>query len=663
MEKSNWARALALALGVLAASGPGVAMGFEFMDRVLLGAGASSVAVGDLDGDGLDDIAMAGSLNRFDLYLQSPEGGFAPRERLTPEVETIRALRFADIDGDGANELLVGHDHGLVVYDHVDGLRYLSPGNSCVNLVTGDINLDGWEDVVCHSAEGIAVFYINDGEGWFLPAVHMLTPLVGRGESKQVQLADVSGDGLPDLVLAGPSGGGFFVHRQDGEGGFLPADVYPHPGHIDRSAPGGIEVLDIDHDGVPEIITTTPGNQPTARLHIYRRDAHGQYRFSEDRATYDIPVQLLAYDVDRDGIRDLFVMHRGWSSVGHYMGGADGLSQEEVLSTTGLMWVGSTGYSLGDVNGDDCTDLVVGTTGGASIHYGVCPRRVVNDFDGDGTSDIFWRSSAGGANVVWPSAEAGLSRAVTSVPDPAWKVAGQGDFDGDGQADLFWRHGGSGANTIWRSADSATPRLVTSVTDLDWQVAGIGDFDGDGRSDVLWRHAVSGRNAIWKSGGSATQQAVYGVTDVLWEVAGIGDFDGDGRSDILWRHATSGINAIWKGGDFQDQQAVTGVANTAWRVAGVGDFDGDGRADILWRNESSGMNVVWAGADHADQRPVTGVLNLAWRVAAVADYDGDGRADILWRRQDTGGNVIWLGGDYATQRPVGTAGPAWTTPR
>lgn len=663
MAKSNRSRVLALALGVLAASGPSVAMAFEFMERVLMPGASASVAVGDLDGDGRDDVAMASPLSRLEFYLQTPEGGFAPIERHELDVEAIRALRFADTDGDGADELMVGHDHGLVVYDRVDGPRYLSPGHSCVNLATGDINLDGWEDVVCHSAEGMAVFHINDGKGWFLPAVHMLTPLVGRGPSKQIQLADVSGDGFPDLLLAGPAGSGFFVHRQDGEGGFLPADNYPPPEHLDYSSTGGIEVLDVDHDGVPEIITTNSDNLPRARLHIYRRDVHGQYRFSEDRATNDRPIQLLAYDVDRDGIRDLFVLHDYWSSVGHYMGGKDDLSQEENISLAGIMWGGSTRYSLGDVNGDDCTDLVIGNRQGLDIHYGVCPRRVVHDFDGDGASDIFWRSSASGANVVWPSGEAGHSRAVTSVPDPAWKVAGQGDFDGDGQADLFWRHGGSGANTIWRSADSATPRLVTSVTDLDWQVAGIGDFDGDGRSDVLWRHAVSGRNAIWKSGGSATQQPVYGVTDVLWEVAGIGDFDGDGRSDILWRHATSGINAIWKGGDFQDQQAVTGVANTAWRVAGVGDFDGDGRADILWRNESSGMNVVWAGGDYADQRPMTGVLNLAWRVAAVADYDGDGRADILWRRQDTGGNVIWLGGDHATQRPVGTAGPAWTTPR
>lgn len=665
MPKSNSGiRRLARVLALSALVGPSVAGAFEFLDRTIVpgsSGGAASVAVGDMDGDGRDDVAFAGVGHKVRVFRQLPTGGFAPLVTYELQVSSVLALRFADIDGDGAEELLVGHSDGLAVRAADGSWRYLSAGDSCVNLAVADIDLDGSQDMVCHTDDGYAVFHINDGQGGFSPPVHMATPLVGDGSSKQVQIADVSGDGLPDLVMAGPAGLGFYVHRQDGEGGFLPADAYPSPDHIDFS-PGGIEVLDIDRDGVPEIITTNPSNRPEAALHVYRRDVHGQYRYSEDIATYDIPVQLLAHDVDGDGIRDLFVMHRGWDSIGHYMGGRADLVRDETVSTVGMMWVESTGYALGDVNGDACTDLAAGTTQGLVVLYGVCSRRVVHDFDGDGVSDIFWRNQSTGANLIWPAGDSNGAWTVASVTDRDWKVAGVGDFDGDGHADVFWRHGTSGANAIWRSADSNMRQVVATVPDQGWQLAGVGDFDGDGRSDLLWRHAATGMNAIWKSGDVNEQRPVRGVTDVLWQVAGVGDFDGDGRSDILWRHAATGMNVIWNGGEFRNQRAVTGVTNTAWRVAGVGDFDGDGRSDVLWRHGVTGANVIWASADHGIQRPVTGVTNLAWQVVTLGDYDGDGRADILWRMQGTGRNAIWLGGDYATQLPAAAMAPDWTSP-
>jgi peptidyl-Asp metalloendopeptidase len=281
------------------------------------------------------------------------------------------------------------------------------------------------------------------------------------------------------------------------------------------------------------------------------------------------------------------------------------------------------------------------------------------DFNGDARSDVLWRNTADGRNVIWLSANTATPQVVTTVPQQAWKVAGVGDFNGDGSSDVLWRSSSDGRNAIWRSANSATPQAVTTVASQAWKVAGVGDFNGDGQSDILWRNSGDGKNAIWRSASSAMPQAVATVSSQSWQVAGIGDFNGDDQSDILWRNNVDGKNVIWRSGNLAAPQAVATVP-LAWIVAGVGDFDGDGNSDIFWRNKVDGRNVIWRSGNSAAPVAVTAVTNQAWKVAKVGDFDGDGRSDILWRSSTDGRNVIWKSGNSATQQTVAVAPLSWT---
>src|SRR3546814_12783016 len=77
------------------------------------------------------------------------------------------------------------------------------------------------------------------------------------------------------------------------------------------------------------------------------------------------------------------------------------------------------------------------------------------------------------------------------------------DFNGDGKSDLLWRSVSSGSNVIWRSAGSRTPQAVTRLYGSVWTVAGTGDFAGE-----RWRRAEerrvgdewgsTGRNRWWR---------------------------------------------------------------------------------------------------------------------------------------------------------------------
>lgn len=322
------------------------------------------------------------------------------------------------------------------------------------------------------------------------------------------------------------------------------------------------------------------------------------------------------------------------------------------IDTRGLAY----GRHVAYVRGTDAS----GRAGTPSAIYFTARRYVPDqDYDGDGRSDLFWRHSSAGQNVIWRAANSAAPMQVTTVSDTRWKIVAQGDFDGDGRSDLLWRNSVDGANVIWRSANSAAPQAVARA-DVAWHVAGAGDFNGDGRADLFWRNVSTGQNAIWLSANAASSVTVAAVTSQHWQVVGVGDFDGDVKADVLWHNDTSGANAIWRSGNAATPRTVTTVTNIAWKIVGVGDFNADGIADIFWRNTSDGQNVIWRSANYASPQAVASAATT-WRVATTGDFDGDGASDVMWRHVSTGQNVIWKRANRDTPQAVSTvSGQAWT---
>ncbi|MEP7706810.1 beta-propeller fold lactonase family protein, partial [Paraglaciecola sp. 25GB23A] len=73
-----------------------------------------------------------------------------------------------------------------------------------------------------------------------------------------------------------------------------------------------------------------------------------------------------------------------------------------------------------------------------------------NDVDGDGKSDLLWRSEARGWNFLWAmnGTQTKEARPINVVQDDGWLMAGQGDYDADGKSDIFWRNTITGQNFI-----------------------------------------------------------------------------------------------------------------------------------------------------------------------------------------------------------------------
>ena len=182
---------------------------------------------------------------------------------------------------------------------------------------------------------------------------------------------------------------------------------------------------------------------------------------------------------------------------------------------------------------------------GSSISVSAAVTRMpVNDFNGDGNSDLVWRNDAGTV-AIWNMNDSAVLHGNSLGAVPAnWKIAGTGDFNGDGNSDLLWRNE-AGVVAIWNMKDGTVLSGDSlGAVPANWHIAGTGDFNGDGNSDLLWRNDA-GAVAIWNmNGGTVLSGNSLGAVPASWKIAGTGDFNGDGNSDILWR-SDDGTVAIW----------------------------------------------------------------------------------------------------------------------
>jgi hypothetical protein len=358
-----------------------------------------------------------------------------------------------------------------------------------------------------------------------------------------------------------------------------------------------------------------------------------------------------AADNDEDGIPDELDLDDdgdGYSDLDEVAAGTDPLSPTSLpLDTDGDLISNVT-------DSDDDNDGVLDSDDA----YPLDPSRssdvtyvAKNDVDGDGKSDLLWRSLAKGWNFLWAmdGEHTKEARPINVVQDDGWLMAGQGDYDADGKSDIFWRNIRTGQNYIYlmEGFNIKARKVLNYVSAPQWELRGSGDFNGDGKGDVLWRRVDRGDTWFYMMNGLSidSSQPSLWVIDLNYKVVAIGDIDGDGTDDVIWRNQLTGINYIWVmvKGQITQRYELNSI-NSDWTIAGSGDLDGDGTDDIILRNQVDGRN--WVYLMEKGQIKISQLMNtvadINWQIANLGDYDGDGKMDLLWRNESAGRNIIHL---------------------
>ena len=604
-----------------------------------------ALAVGDLDQDGRDDIALLAENDLIFVY-QTASGLLSEPERVPHTASNPRLLKLVDLDGNGALDLVIldgGTDHPIHVRFATDEKKLGPEQRFQVEapraIAFGQIDGRGGEEVLTienQSGRGRVLTLdesATDEQNKWGRLIFFGLPQ-GSDRGRSLAVGDLDGDKRKDVVVSDPANARPGDKARPGRSGLSAGLSFP-------GLLGGriVHLADLDHDGKDEVYVLSEQEKQIGRSTM----ENGRITFPSPLPITGEPLAMDLGDLDGDKNQELVYIAKGKAPNGTDAFDLRALKRDALGTFKAYAWgpaeqviiAGLSGPPAGvetiDVNRDGLMDFLVFPGYGSPILLIGSQGQPPKPFTG----------SLGPMAAATP---AGLS--LMDLNGPALIVA----------QNTFARHIQLDSKEQWEIKTQFNSGRNSAVI----QGAAALDADGDGKKEIVLLDRTSRsllfltqKDGVYRPGGSLA------VGSLTFEGLHVADFDGDGRDDLLIA-GSDRFGVLQTGSKGQRLKTIASYESKRNEARlsdlAAGDLNADGVPDVVFTDVAEQMLEIATYAGEKDllhaitfkvfeRKIFRGVGDMSEpRDQVIGDVDGDGREDlvliahdrILVLRQDPG---------------------------
>ena len=629
-------RTLALVLNILFALAhrPGIAADWSpiFQGAELYGVGewpaaatnrgglGTSVASGDLNGDGRPDLVVTNSRthtgtagNTVSVLLHTANTAlptlFQPKANVVA-LTGVTSVVTADMNLDGNLDVVVGGTVDSIAVLLGNGTGALgAPTTFAVRraaigaLKVADVNDDDLPDVILPrdgvTPEGISVL-LGIGGGALGTAVGYSSGVSVSATPQFVATGDVTGDGNIDAVLVG-SGFGVTILQGDGLGGFTALSTLPTV----ASSSVDVEIGLLNADAIPDVVVSELG---TRGVSVLIGTGGGSFMPYVHYPFTHPSGEVSLVDFDKNGSLD-------------------------IIATASVGTDDSVTLLLGNGNG----------TFGAPTYHVASPslfRSTVADVDMDGwvdivapTNSVTYDDRAHTVSILRANGAGGFRSAIENLQGRKPFREATADFNRDGMLDVI-ASDSMGVTVGLGNGDGTFVALPKMNLVFDPGTVLAVDWNRDSKPDFAVQPKAGGGNQVFgylgQGDGTFAVMPLFTLSGYMVFSRSAADMNRDSRPDLIVSIAMTDVTVLTQDPGGTSFTPAGGGGPTSGTVQSLctGDWSRDGNLDVAVAT-ASGINVFLGSATGAiGSTPLVLMAGRSYRDVCSGDFDRNGTLDL-----------------------------------